>query len=364
MLLILQFMTTINQIIFHIYNNTFYKYLINCRYINIIKMSFNDIYEKCLTNSSSSENEVLSSPETLVTSSTTSNCSTISTKTVCSEKETTKETPPDTIKAVKKTNEIKSDSPVELLAQSITTETIVENELTESVALSDDASLYGNNLYKENAKPESDNLFASLQTENLNQYISNVSMMASIKQTYSLADMSYNTNRFYSHFKVLEHVVEGTKLWIDEERNEIQIDNGLNVLGMPIPTILPFQLTPYQSTLRYFSGQNRKKTHDYLKQEFEEYMKFLTFLLETMKTQDSQTEGYKNFAIANKNNINIFVIGLYNLRKTYISDTSMTNLIDSIICTFHDYREKVDQNLGVKQTNESTGVKRPRSTSE
>ena len=320
-------------------------------------MSFNDIYEKCLTNSSSSENEMLSSPETLTSSSSTSNCSTISTKTTCSDKET--------ITKVKKTDEFTSESPVELLAQSIKTETMIDNEMSDSTILSTDITLQKSNLNETNEKIESETGFASVETENLTEYISNVSMMASIKQTFSLADMSYNTNRFYSHFKVLEHVVEGTKLWIDEEKNEIQIDNGFNVLGMPVPTMLPFQITPYQSTLRYLSGQNRRKTHDYLKKEFEEYMKFLTFLLEAMKTQDSQTEGYKNFAIANKNNINIFVIGLYNLRKTYINDTAMTSLIDSIICTFHDYREKVDKNLGVITTqNVPSGIKRPRSTSE
>ena len=170
-------------------------------------------------------------------------------------------------------------------------------------------------------------------------------MMTSQKQTYSLADMSFNTHRFYSNFKVFERVTEGSKLWINEEKNTIEVDNGFNILGVGIPSVLPNRLTPYQSTVRYFSGQNRLKTHDYLRKEFEEYMKFLTFMLAAMDPNDAQTEGYRNFALQNKENINVITIGLYNLRKTYASDTKMTALIDSIITTFADYRDKVDTNM-------------------
>ena len=64
------FMITINQIIFHTCKYTFYKYLINSRHISINNMSYNDLYEKCLLNStSSSDVGTISPPNSLNVSS-------------------------------------------------------------------------------------------------------------------------------------------------------------------------------------------------------------------------------------------------------------------------------------------------------
>lgn len=341
------FMITINQIIFHTCKYTFYKYLINSRHISINNMSYNDLYEKCLLNSSSSSDVgTISPPNSLNVSSDSSTqqmVSPVSTDSSTATSEIKETTINHTIVTDSSFNEIQEEkqntSILELSNDSIKTETILNEALTSSLdEIPKQENIFGNI-----------KLNASIARENIDTYISNTRMMDSQKQTYSLADMSYNTHRFYSNFKVFEKVTEGCKLWIDEEKNTIEVDNGFNILGVGVPSILPSSVTPYQSTMRYFSGQNRLKTHDYLKKEFEEYMKFLTFMLAAMETNDSQIEGYRNFALQNKENINVITIGLYNLRKTYESDEKMKALIDSIITTFADYRNKVDINM--KKTN-------------
>ena len=341
------FMITINQIIFHTCKYTFYKYLINSRHISINNMSYNDLYEKCLLNStSSSDVGTISPPNSLhvsTDSSTQHMVSPISTNSSSGTSEIKETRINHNIVSDNSSNEIQqekqSNSILELSNDSIKTETILNEPDTSSLhEKTTQEKLFGNI-----------DLNASIARENINTYISNTMMMDSQKQTYSLADMSYNTHRFYNNFKVFENVTEGCKLWIDEDKNTIQIDNGFNILGLGVPSILPSSISPYQSTMRYFSGQNRVKTHDYLRKEFEEYMKFLTFLLAAMETNDSQVEGYRNFALQNKENINVITIGLYNLRKTYESDEKMRALIDSIITTFADYRNKVDINM--KKTN-------------
>ncbi len=101
-----------------------------------------------------------------------------------------------------------------------------------------------------------------------------------------------------------------------------------------------------QLVSRWYYGENREKTIDYLDDDLGNYINFLDRLVAKM---DNDVLGlYKNFGIKVKEYNSELITGLYTLKKTYenqkltTSDkTKVVAKIDSIILTLIDFKDKI-----------------------
>ena len=144
--------------------------------------------------------------------------------------------------------------------------------------------------------------------------------------------LSENFNEFKNKLKVFTLISEGEK--IGKYNNEYYI----------------FSNTWSRQIWRWYYNENRNNTFLYLNEEFEDFIKFLDLIIETIKLEFSK-EIYKNLI----NKINFFVkniiIGLYNLKKTYIDSDEINNKVDSIILTLLDFKKESNEIMDIKYSN-------------
>jgi len=95
---------------------------------------------------------------------------------------------------------------------------------------------------------------------------------------------------------------------------------------------------------RRFNNQSCEKINNYLKKEFNMFVKFLDQYLEIVKLLQNK------LILTNKlyNFINKIISGLYNLKKSYSEKNNIINTINSIILTLYEFNENVEESLVVK----------------
>ena len=116
----------------------------------------------------------------------------------------------------------------------------------------------------------------------------------------------------------------------------------------------------WQKTIRWWHGEDRNKTIDYLDSEFTNFAKFLDKVLFNMKQHNVLK--YFSLALEVSTYINDILPGLYSLKETYENFDEMKNKVDSIITTLIDYKDQVElyknQNKNKRHTTSNMLVKR------
>ena len=108
---------------------------------------------------------------------------------------------------------------------------------------------------------------------------------------------------------------------------------------------------------RKYYKQSRKETFKHLDEDFTNFMRFLTSLLDGIKMNEDNK--YKLLSEESVTLVNAIMSGLYNLKKTYPEEKELICKIDSIILTLIDFKDSVGM---IRRTNE--GARRPRSLSD
>ena len=116
----------------------------------------------------------------------------------------------------------------------------------------------------------------------------------------------------------------------------------------------------WQKTLRWWHGEDRNKTIDYLDSEFTDFAKFLDKVLFNMKQHNVLK--YFSLALEVSRFINDILPGLYSLKETYEDYEKMKTKVDSIITTLIDYKDQVElyknQNKNKRHSTPNMTVKR------
>lgn len=95
---------------------------------------------------------------------------------------------------------------------------------------------------------------------------------------------------------------------------------------------------------RRFNNQSSSKIKDYLKKEFNIFIKFLDQYLDIvklLKTKNILTNNLYYF-------ISNIISGLYNLKKSYNENNKILPIINSIILTLYEFNENVEEKLLVR----------------
>jgi len=98
---------------------------------------------------------------------------------------------------------------------------------------------------------------------------------------------------------------------------------------------------------RWYYGESRFKTIEYLDHDFTIFMQFLDKLLKFFSVDPFCI--YTKLAKETCEFVNEILPGLYSLKKTYPLCTEMVAKVDSIILTLIDFKERVQDNLREKQ---------------
>jgi hypothetical protein len=119
----------------------------------------------------------------------------------------------------------------------------------------------------------------------------------------------------------------------------------------------------WQRTKRWWAGEDRSKTIDYLDEEFKFFTHFLDNVLFNMKEHNLLK--YFTLALEVSRFINDILPGLYSLKETYVNYEEMTLKVDSIITTLIDYKDQVEiykkENRNRRQLPSNMLIKRTKS---
>ena len=119
----------------------------------------------------------------------------------------------------------------------------------------------------------------------------------------------------------------------------------------------------WQRTKRWWAGEDRIKTIEYLDNEFKKFTKYLDKVLYNMKEYNLLK--YYTLALDVSRFINEILPGLYSLKETYTDFEEMKIKVDSIITTLIDYKDQVEvykkENRNRRQLVSSMLVKRVKS---
>ena len=97
---------------------------------------------------------------------------------------------------------------------------------------------------------------------------------------------------------------------------------------------------------RWWYGEGRKKTVEYLNEDFINFMKFLDDLLKNLELDPFCQ--YAKIAGEVRTLIDEIMPGLYSLKKTYPDTKEMIAKVDSIILTLIDFKDKSDDYIKQK----------------
>ena len=91
---------------------------------------------------------------------------------------------------------------------------------------------------------------------------------------------------------------------------------------------------------RWYYGEGRMKTVEYLENDFSDFMKFLDDLLKNLEVDPFCQ--YAKMAKDVREFIDDILEGLYSLKKTYPGVKEMIAKVDSIILTLIDFKDKTE----------------------
>ena len=97
----------------------------------------------------------------------------------------------------------------------------------------------------------------------------------------------------------------------------------------------------YQQVTRWWYKEDRKKTIQYLDEEFKIFAQLLDKVLYNLK--EKHVLKYFTLALDIVKYINEIIPGLYSLKETYYDFKEMQDKVDSIITTLIDYKDQVEE---------------------
>ena len=97
---------------------------------------------------------------------------------------------------------------------------------------------------------------------------------------------------------------------------------------------------------RWWYGEGRGKTVEYLENDFSNFMKFLDELLKNLEVDPFCQ--YAKMAKDVREFIDSILPGLYSLKKTYPETKEMIAKVDSIILTLIDFKDKTEDYINQK----------------
>ena len=100
---------------------------------------------------------------------------------------------------------------------------------------------------------------------------------------------------------------------------------------------------------RWYYGEGRYKTIEYLDVDFSEFMKYLDELLKNLEVDPYCY--YMKLGKQTKEFIDEILPGLYSLKKTYHTCKEMVAKVDSIILTLIDFKDSSDELIRQKERN-------------
>ena len=107
---------------------------------------------------------------------------------------------------------------------------------------------------------------------------------------------------------------------------------------------------------RWWYGEGRMKTVDYLEEDFSNFMKFLDDLLKNLEVDPFCQ--YAKMAKDVREFIDSILPGLYSLKKTYPDTKEMIVKVDSIILCLCDFKDKTDDYINQKNKGIKLLIKR------
>lgn len=105
---------------------------------------------------------------------------------------------------------------------------------------------------------------------------------------------------------------------------------------------------------RWYYGEGRFKTIEYLDNDFSEFMKYLDNLLANLEVDPYCY--YMKLGKQTKEFIDEILPGLYSLKKTYPTCKEMVAKVDSIILTLIDFKDRSDELIREKETTSSINL--------
>jgi len=97
---------------------------------------------------------------------------------------------------------------------------------------------------------------------------------------------------------------------------------------------------------RWWYGEGRIKTVEYLENDFSDLMRFLDDLLKNLEVDPFCQ--YAKMAMDVRKFINSILPGLYSLKKTYPDTKEVIAKVDSIILTLIDFKDKTEDYINQK----------------
>lgn len=157
------------------------------------------------------------------------------------------------------------------------------------------------------------------------------------RQTLKFETYKKQFNDIKNTINIYTHIEIGEKIGKD-------ISNGYYI----------FPATYYQLISRWWWSENRSKTIIYLNDDFDKFVNLLDNIYDDMNYTKNNKLLYDNLLRYTKREIipfiNELILGLYNLKQTYIDCKKIKAKIDSIILTFIDYKNKITSIHAYKAT--------------
>lgn len=97
----------------------------------------------------------------------------------------------------------------------------------------------------------------------------------------------------------------------------------------------------YQQITRWWYKEDRQKTMCYLNEEFKIFAQLLDKILYNLK--EKHLLKYYTLALDLVKYINDIIPGLYSLKETYLDYKEIQDKVDSIITTFIDYKDQIEE---------------------
>ena len=163
--------------------------------------------------------------------------------------------------------------------------------------------------------------------ENLDLHISQVDLQ-------DINELIDRLEIFKNCFDCLLTIKENEKIWIEDD--EITIDQS---------PYYSFYL--FQSVNRYMNNQGRENLFIFIDVKFTEYMRYLDNIQEKISYY-SDNKLFKKVIQDNIKFIHDLITGLHTVKITYSNYLKLCNKITSIILTFIDFKDLIQQKLNIK----------------